>query len=334
MKTNEEFKSFYHSSLRNVLEILEKQRKETLRIFWRNRFYFLLISAGLLGVGLLINLLLYSELMPDNFESIPFIVAFVLIIMGIFVLIHFNQKQKKKFTDQFKEQIIKPIVQFIHQDLTYYKDGMVSINDFVASNLFLQYPDNYSGDDLVKGKIGKTDIEFSEIHASYTEKSSDDDKNKTVRLFDGLFFKADFHKDFKGRHYVLPDFAEKRFGSIGKFFQKLNRSHGKMIHLEDPEFEKEFAVYGNDEVEARYLLSMSMMKRILDFKMKTNKNIFIGFVNSCIYIAIPYNNQLFEPKLYGTLLDEEATTSYFLDMNLAISIVEELNLNTRIWSKE
>jgi len=334
MKTIEDFKGFYQSSLKDELSTLEKIRKETIRIFWRNRLYYLLISAGLIGVSLLVNLMIYDVLMPDNFESIPFIVAFVLIVAGIFILISFNQKQKKKFTDQFKEQIIKLIVSFIHPELTYQKEGMVSINDFVASNLFLHYPDRYSGDDLVKGKIGKTDIEFSEIHASYKQKGDESKKDKIVKLFDGLFFKADFHKDFKGHHYVMPDFAEKKFGSVGKFFQKLNRSHGKLIHLEDPEFEKEFAVYGTDEVESRYILSMSMMKRILDFKIRTNKNIFIGFVNSCIFIAIPYKNELFEPKIYGTMIDEENTTGYFLDMNLAISIVEELNLNTRIWSKE
>ena len=38
------------------------------------------------------------------------------------------------------------------------------------------------------------------------------------------------------------------------------------IELEDPEFMEHFRVYSTDQVEARYILSPSMMERLLAFR--------------------------------------------------------------------
>ena len=145
---------------------------------------------------------------------------------------------------------------------------------------------------------------------------------------------GDFNKHFKGRTVVLPDTAEKLFGGLGKLFQSWNIGRGELVKLEDPEFEKEFAVYGNDQVEARYILSTSLMKRIVDFKRKTGKKIFLSFVGSRVFVAVSFRKDLFEPKVFSTVLAFEPIQEYFEDLQLAIGIVDDLNLNLRIWTKE
>ena len=71
---------------------------------------------------------------------------------------------------------------------------------------------------------------------------------------------ADFNKNFNGHTVVLPDTAEKILGKFGQSLQSMS-SRGELVKLEDPEFEKEFCVYGDDQVEARYILSPALMKR-------------------------------------------------------------------------
>ena len=106
------------------------------------------------------------------------------------------------------------------------------------------------------------------------------------------------------------------------------------VELEDPEFESHFVVYGSDQIEARYILSTSLMARITDFKNKTGKKIFLSFIGSMVFVAVSYSRNLFEPKLFTTLLDFEPIRRYYEDLQLIIGIVDDLNLNTRIWSKE
>ena len=41
------------------------------------------------------------------------------------------------------------------------------MHDFVRSGMFTTQPDRYSGEDEVRGMMGKTRIQFSEVHAEH-----------------------------------------------------------------------------------------------------------------------------------------------------------------------
>ncbi|MEH2286557.1 DUF3137 domain-containing protein [Nostoc sp.] len=57
-------------------------------------------------------------------------------------------------------------------------------------------------------------------------------------------------------------------------------------------------------MEKRYVLSTSLMDKIVNFCKKTNRNIYICFVNNMIYIAIEeaIENNIFDPNLYKSVL--------------------------------
>ena len=114
----------------------------------------------------------------------------------------------------------------------------------------------------------------------------------------------------------------------------MNIFRGQLIKLEDPEFENHFVVYGDDQIQARYILSMSLMERIVEFRKKTGRKIYLSFVGSKVFVAASYTKSLFEPRLFRTLLDFEPIREYFEDLQLTIGIVDDLNLNTRICSKQ
>jgi hypothetical protein len=242
-------------------------------------------------------------------------------------------KTIRSYRADFKNRIIEKIIKFVSKDLTYLKDSRIPLGTFKSSMLFQRKPDIYTGDDYVKGRIGSTNIEFSEIHAQYETH----DKNGRHRhtLFKGIFFAADFNKNFKGYTIVLPDTAQKLLGGLGQALQKMAGiiRPGELIKLEDPEFERYFVVYGSDQVEARYILSTSLMQRILDFRKKTAKIIRLSFVGTKIYAAVSYKKNLFEPTVLKSLVDFDLIKGYLDDLDLAVGIVEDLNLNTRIWSK-
>jgi uncharacterized membrane protein YqjE len=146
-------------------------------------------------------------------------------------------------------------------------------------------------------------------------------------VFQGLFFVADFNKDFRGQTLLLSH-------DISSKIQALHKGKGQAVSLEDPDFKKLFVVYSNDQVEARYILSTSLMERLVTFRKRANRKIQISFVDSLIYIAIAYEEDLFEPKLFSSMLDLAPLKEYFETLQLMLSIVDELNLNQRIWTKQ
>jgi hypothetical protein len=321
MKTFDELKSFYDSVLYPELEILEK-----LRIQARNKIY----TAAAVTVPLALLILYFIQTsFPTEKKSdfMIFLLIFCAVILGI--VYHVTTRE---YVKSFKTGIIEKLVKFIDENLSYSKMNFISRNAFMQSKIFQRSPDIYKGDDHVSGKVGQTQIEFSEIHAKYVTRDSKGRRTEHT-IFKGLFFIADFNKNFKGKTVVLPDTAERLFGQFGSMLQSLNKFRGQLIKLEDPEFEKMFAVYGDDQVEARYILSTSLMKRIADFKKSTRKTIYLSFIGSKINIAISYAKDLFEPKVFTTMLDFAPIKEYYNDFMTAVGIVEDLNLNTRIWSK-
>jgi hypothetical protein len=232
----------------------------------------------------------------------------------------------------FKATVIAKLVRFIDENLRYSPDQGIDKSVFQKADLFKHRIDRYTSEDQVVGKVGATEIAFSEVHAEYKTK---DNKGHTHwhTIFRGILFVGDFNKAFRGKTVVLPDTAERLLGSLGQALQSWTPGRDDLVKLEDPEFEREFVVYGSDQIEARYILSTSLMERILQFKRKTGKRIALSFVGSKVFVAVPYTKNLFEPRLFSTLLDFGPIAQYFEDLQLAMGIVEDLNLNTRIWTK-
>ena len=138
--------------------------------------------------------------------------------------------------------------------------------EYWQSDLFRLPYDRYSGDDLISGVIDRTDFRCSELHTEYKEVTYRDGKRHEtwVTIFRGLFFHADFNKHINGNTYIEPDNAERLFGSWGRKLQGSNK--GKLVKLEDPEFEKLFVVFSTDQVEARYILTPAIMHALVELR--------------------------------------------------------------------
>lgn len=312
MKTLSDLMAYYDQELIPILVELEAVRKQKVRSIF-------LLAGPFVVVGVILSLIFIQY---GDIALAPVIIG-GLIAAGIYAW------QIKSYVHDFKDQIIAKIVKFVDESLTYDKHSYLPESDFQACKIYQRRPDRYKGDDRVRGQVGSTQIDFSEIHAQYVTRDSKG-RTQTHTIFKGLFFKGDFNKYFHGETFVLPDKSEKLFGN---FFQKMNVSRPPLVKLEDPEFEKLFVVYGTDQIESRYILSPALMKRITDFRNKTGRGIGLAFVRSCVYMTIPYSRNLFEPKVFQTLLNFSPIRQYFEDVAMAVGIVEDLNLNTRIWTK-
>ncbi|MFT5861294.1 MAG: hypothetical protein ACI865_003418 [Flavobacteriaceae bacterium] len=320
MITLDDFKTFYSGELTSTLQSLEIERKQGVKMALFNLLTFIVAT----GIAVLTAVL--------NLPITGYILAAAVLLTGIIIFSIKLSRIKKAVKIRYKEDVIKKIVAFVDPNLNYSATSHISSADFERSKIFLSRVDRFNGDDLVQGTIGKTAVRFSEIHSEYytTDK---DGKRSYHTTFKGIFFIADFNKAFIGETVVLPDTAEKLFGKLGSFFQKMNISRPKLIKLEDPVFEKAFAVYGTDQVEARYILTPALMSRIMEFKKKSGK-IHLSFMHNSVYIAISVSKNLFEPPFFKSMLRAEIVEEYFEYLLMSVEIVEDLNLNTRIWSKE
>ncbi len=314
------FREFYEDQLRPDLEDIDRRRKEVNK----RAVTILLITAAAIITELL--------LIPGDTEfpkPVPIMFTFIagMIVTGIF---------SKSFRREYKEKIIARLAGFADEGLIYNPDGTVPQHEFTRSKIFPYSCDKYSGEDHFSGKIGRTEIAFSEVTAKHRSNSGSgsSQKDEYNTFFRGLFIIADFNKHFKTHTVVLPDTAEKLFGSFGQKLQAMAPDRGELIRLEDPRFEREFCVYGDDQVEARYILTPALMERILAFKKKWNTRVWLSFLDSKVYIAISMYKNLFELRTFKPAADYPFLEESMRFLILLTEIVEDLNLNTRIWTKE
>lgn len=143
-------------------------------------------------------------------------------------------------------------------------------------------------------------------------------------IFRGLLFRAKFNKFAKFVTVIQPNILKVNVHSI-------NHGDKQLVKLEDPEFAKYFTVYSEDQVNARYILSTNLMEKLVDFRHKAHKNIYVSFVEDTIYFAIEYPDGLFEANLYRSMLSFAPLREYFEAIQLMLGLVEELNLDRQIW---
>jgi hypothetical protein len=334
MKTIDEFKNFFHYQFNDANAPFVIELNSLRKNYYRKLF----IALGFLLIGIVLIALVSVETINydtlGDTERVVLISIFVIIVTAMIYFFVSMGKEYNKYRAIFKENVIRKIIYFISPDLNYEPTNYIPITDFKTANFF---PNNhisrYRGDDNVSGKLDKTSIRFSELHAEEENKDSKGNSTWTT-IFKGLFIIVDFNKNFNGKTYVLPDNNNKTFKKFFIFGEKRNTAFGELVKLESIDFEKVFAVYSTDQIEARYILSTSLMERLVNFRGKADSNIFICFANSQIYIAIPILKDLFEPRISKKEISFEQLSDYFSILSLVISIVDELNLNTRLWTKE
>ena len=98
--------------------------------------------------------------------------------------------------------------------------------------------------------------------------------------------------------------------------------------LESNDFDKEFIVYGSDQVEARYILTPSFMERMMKLREMMGSGISFSFVDTNINVAVPIKENLFEPKIFSAN-DYQKLGDYYNTIYIVFDIIDELHLNDR-----
>lgn len=243
-------------------------------------------------------------------------------------------KEAAIYKSRFKNEVIGATLRNIDPSLTINPADGISETEFRFSQLFYTTPDRYFTEDLITGKIDKTSFYFAEVHAEY--KTETQTKNGTQThwhdILKGIIFAGDFNKHFNGITIIRP----KDFGaSLSAWFSKNIYSFGDkdVVELENDEFNKNFVVYSNDQIEARYILTPALMERIGALNQRCSHTVSLSFINANMYIAFPLAKNYFEPPIYKTLLKPNLLDEDLSVLSFMYDIVHELDLNTRIWTK-
>jgi hypothetical protein len=315
MSELEKLKELFENHLKPGLKGIEKERKTI------KRFY----------IGAVASAVFAFLIFPVSW------ILGVLFLLAAIVLGGFGAtKYVTKYRPVYKNEVVRKIIEMINPEYHYDPNKFIAESKYTESRIFKQSHDRCQGDDFVSGKIDKTDFEFSELKTEYQREYTDDDgkrQKEWVTVFQGLFFHADFNKHIDGETFVLTDITEKRFGKFAQKFQK-DRKRGELVKLENPEFEKAFKVFSSSQQEARYILTPTMMEAMADMQKRFRRPMQFSFIGERVYCAISFDKGLFEPRVMKTGVKFSDVEEMYCLFSLIETIIQEMNLNTRIWTKK
>jgi hypothetical protein len=75
------------------------------------------------------------------------------------------------------------------------------------------------------------------------------------------------------------------------------------------------------------------MERVINFKNTVGVPVVFSFVGSRVYCAISFKTALFEPKIFRSNINFDDVKQMYELFKINEIIIQELNLNTRIWTK-
>lgn len=312
-KSGKEFKQFYDKSLLPILDKYNEIKIVFLKKARRRLYIFLAIIIA-------------SMFFSISAEAPIFLAAvFMLPLVHIAAFLGQITSINGSLSKNYKKRIFLPIFNFFYDEVTYLPKQKLKHSTIQKSRLIYPTPEYIDGEDYIRTLIGKNLVQFCELQASNVAPR----KNP---LFRGVFCVSTFNKHFKTNTILLSrkDISVRHLIGIGV---KSVLKQGKVIKLEDPIFNEKFLIYAEDEVEARYILSPKLMKRIIDYKKKLGSNVSISFIENRVYLKIPLKKNLFDFSILRDFNNYEFiknNAKYFI---MFTDIVEDLDLDTRIWSK-
>ncbi len=258
-------------------------------------------------------------------------VALATVILPFFfvalILFEYLKFLTPRLQNELQQALGDKILGYAYPDWTFQADDHMDTKPFVAMGVLNEYK-HWEASNLMEGQLG--DITFAFCHLLVYEQ----EREESDPSFNGLLLLFDYHKSFEGKTIVVRDSAQSLLGTyLGKKVQELGWKGLQLVYLEDPVFEKLFAVYGDDQVTSRYILTMSMMQNLIKLRQKYGEHLAVSFMDGKVAVAIDHV-YLYKTNIESSIHLDAAVDQFLRPIAMVQDIIDTLQLNTRIWTKQ
>lgn len=291
------FDRLYEEQIRGELERREVERKGAMQTFRA------ILGAGVavlvLESGLTFQLTHGATFMPDIRLA-----AATIVIAGIVAMLPLNGVAVKA-----KRGVIASLCAPL--GLTYDAAGAAPAFDTFQSLRLIEKPDDSRFEDRFSGS--RAGCAFEMCEARLTRGSG---KEKRT-LFSGQLMRIAFPRRFLGTTVVLRE--------SGWFNRFECPPHLAKVGLEDPHFEKIFEVFGDDQVEARAILTPSFMQQLVDLEQAfSGSHIRCAFIDGGLLIAFEAPDRFEIGDMFSSLVDRKRVENIARDIGAVFRLIDSV----------
>jgi len=306
MERLQDFRLFYNHTIHPELLRMERRRKRLLALLFLSSVFLILVFVLQFYVHILAITLL------------------LLILIGFYIAYLVYKMREFKIT--FKPNIMNLIMDFIDDEvnygtLTYTSKKKIPKTEFFKSELFATAAPFYEGEDYIEGSYRELTFELCELHVREMSKV----RNRLNYIFKGVFLRGVYgDKNIKGRIIVLPrDYQQYQSRTVKAFYNK----GGKRVDDVSRKFSKTFITLASRGAQVERILSWDMQNALLNYRERTQKEIYVSFIDNKVYVAVTEPKDILEPEIFRSNVSFELVREFFEDLQLLFSVLEDLDVN-------
>ena len=263
------FNSFYS---RNKALVDNHYKKFNIK---RNKYIIGYVLALLVFLCIILFTFIYldkNNILKFNYLLFTFSILFIAVMVAVALYITLKREIVVE-----NEELIREIIIFLSRDLNaiYVPNRRISQNNIEEMELFNLKNLKYNGKNAILVNYKGNNMSFADMEVYYIkermieETSYDSHGQKIIKrkikrfkkhIFNGCYISATLNKRIAEHIYMIPNNISDLLlnGAIRDYITY----SGDEVKLENLELSKKYKVYSDDEIQARYILSMSLMERI------------------------------------------------------------------------
>ncbi len=237
---------------------------------------------GTMG-GMIILVTLFQVLVVD-------VVVFV-IISAIF------SKQKRKYSEIFKNNIIKTLIDNFYDNISYSPRTQMP-REIYREDRYNEYYNRYNSEDYFTGQIlNKYDVQMAEVKTQKVEthRSNGRTHTTTTTIFHGLFAKVRMDKSLQTSLQIRKNY----------------KTTEDKVRMDSQVFEEYFDVASDNKIITMQVLTHDVMEMLMSFMEETKIKFDVSIYGSEMYFRF-YTGEVFElPSLKVGAFDKETLKKYY-----------------------
>jgi hypothetical protein len=182
-------------------------------------------------------------------------------------------RARSEFTRKCASVAIKRVIAALGRQLTYKPSSGLTLQQFVAMDLFPGRVERLKTRDEITGKVEDTKYSVHHVHAAGA--------GRGAAVFDGVVVRIECAEPFPGHTVIIPDNSTED-GAIGPG----TRVKKDLVFLKNPAFEERFSVFASDYYDARRLITPKLMEVVMDAATKIDGDVRVAFVQRSVFLAV------------------------------------------------
>ena len=279
------------------------------------------IGVGICLVGIVVTILLL--------KSGLFLVGIGICVIGLILLIITAATLNKDYRQKYKQTLVNRVASEYFDEYTY--DPVKGFaRDYLRKLNIMMFGSDYKSEDQLKAVYDGVRFTRADVYIADTTTDAEGNSS-TIVYFRGQWIEFEPNKDFNSDLQIIQKGFSYTNKQKGLFVKKADKRH--VIETEDTEFNKRFQCLCQDDSEAFYLLTPSLMQSLMQLTEVLPYKIMIGYIDKSIHVLVDTHRDSMEPSgPKGGSFDRQIA-DIRQDMDVIVSVINGLKINTDLYRR-